>query len=124
MFQDALKLETELFQKLLRDNIRQLDAGAYALDLQLLEGVIEHEKQKIGSQPAFAIPRDSGKNVAPVEVTVYNTRHQFVITFHPYRGEIVGFPAPSDALRDEIGDSRPVLRLIEDAFHRVVSADF
>lgn len=112
MFQDALKLETELFQKLLRDTIRPLDAGAYALDLQLLEGIKKHEPQKVRSQPAFAIPCDAGKNVAAVEVTIYNTRHQFVITFQPYRRKIVGFPATSDSIGDEFSDSRPVFRAV------------
>ena len=73
--------------------------------------------QKLRGKPVLAIPCNAGSDVAAVEVTIYNTCYQFVITFQPYRREIVGFPAASDAIGDEFSDSRPIFRLIEDAFH-------
>ena len=68
--------------------------------------------QKLRGKPLFPIPCNTGSNVAAVEVTIYHPGNQFVITFQPYRREIVGFPAASDAICDEFSDSRPVFRAV------------
>lgn len=116
-FHSRLENKSEFRHELLRDLISLLDAGGYALHSQLLKRIEEHEPQKLRGNPSLPDPCNSGSYVAAVEVTIYNTSYQFVITFQPYRAEIVGFPAASDLFSNKGRNCRPIFRVANDAFH-------